>query len=111
MRRNWWYASAIGLLLWLPARMALGAAGVPDSVPVNVVNPLIGWESQIKDFGSLAIVVLVVRWFMVHVETLNTSHLEILRSKDEQYTKLAQSCREENMKLTQLVMEMLHRIT
>ena len=102
MRRNWLYSFTISLLFWVCAKIAWGED--ISSVPVNVVNPLVGWESQIKDLGSLGIVVLVVKWFMGHIEALHAGYIETIKNKDEQYILLANACREENRHLTQLVL-------
>lgn len=101
MKQNWLYSFTIGLLFWGCARIAWGED--VNSVPVNVINPLVGWESQIKDLGSLGIIVLVVKWFMGHIENLHTGYVETIKYKDAQYVALAEACREEHRHLTQLV--------
>jgi hypothetical protein len=102
MKRSWSYAFLVGLLFWLFLPYAQASDAV-NSVPVNVVNPLVGWEAQVKDFGSLAIVVLVVRWFMGHIEAKDKAFLEAisafmlaLKVKDDKYTELANACRSEH---------------
>lgn len=104
MKRNWQYAATLGLLVWGWAKLAWGIDEGASSVPVTVVNPLVGWESQIKDLGSLSIVVLVVKWFMSHIENLHTGYVGTLKDKDAQYIALANACREEHRHLTQIVL-------
>jgi hypothetical protein len=92
---SWPYALAIGFLLW-EGFVRLTFGDIADSVPVKVVNPFIGWETQVKDFGSLTLVVLIVKWFMKHIE-----------AKDKAFVDMVSSCRAEHARLTEIFMKHL----